>query len=206
VYVAQQQSGKGFLLVYDLASKKLLDVVKVRMGGWPVLGRRVAVAVVCVLYVSLSASTAPQRYQACPSGSAMHGGVQLALEHVKMHFQLKPCEAAWLRMLLCWNYAAVLYCVALQLPSPVSSMALNKHGDQQSWLLLNCIDKVIRLADVAARPKQLKPVGKDAAEAAVQSAAVSQQSWLFALVKGVGKRAPALCMPAVLRSPTGLNG
>jgi hypothetical protein len=53
-------------------------------------------------------------------------------------------------------------------------MALNKHGSEQAWLLLNCIDKVIRLADVAARPKQLKPVSKDTAEAAVRSAAVSQ--------------------------------
>lgn len=31
VYVAAQQSGKGFLLVYDLASKQLLDLIKV--GG-----------------------------------------------------------------------------------------------------------------------------------------------------------------------------
>jgi hypothetical protein len=38
VYVAQQQSGKGFLLVYDLASNNLLDVVKVSMGRWPLLG------------------------------------------------------------------------------------------------------------------------------------------------------------------------
>jgi hypothetical protein len=32
VYVAAQQSGKGFLLVYDLARKQLLDLIKV--GGW----------------------------------------------------------------------------------------------------------------------------------------------------------------------------
>lgn len=31
VYVAQQQSSKGFLLVYDLNSKQLLDIVKVRV-------------------------------------------------------------------------------------------------------------------------------------------------------------------------------
>lgn len=32
MYVAAQQSGKGFLLVYDLARKQLLDLIKV--GGW----------------------------------------------------------------------------------------------------------------------------------------------------------------------------
>lgn len=35
VFVAQQQAGKGFLLVYDVASKQVLDVYKVgRGGGW----------------------------------------------------------------------------------------------------------------------------------------------------------------------------
>jgi hypothetical protein len=33
VYVASQQASKGFLMVYDLASKQLLDLIKVRGGG-----------------------------------------------------------------------------------------------------------------------------------------------------------------------------
>lgn len=61
-------------------------------------------------------------------------------------------------------------CGVLQLPSPVSSMALNKQG---SSLLLNCLDKVIRLADVAARPAKAKPVSRDAAEEALRTAPVS---------------------------------
>jgi hypothetical protein len=53
-------------------------------------------------------------------------------------------------------------------------MALNKQG---SSLLLNCLDKVIRLADVAARPAKLKPVSRDAAEEALRSATVSGPCW-----------------------------
>lgn len=66
----------------------------------------------------------------------------------------------------------VVCCVLLQLPSPVSSMALNKQG---SSLLLNCLDKVIRLADVAARPAKAKPVSRDAAEEALRTAPVSNK-------------------------------
>lgn len=52
-------------------------------------------------------------------------------------------------------------------------MALNKQG---SSLLLNCLDKVIRLADVAARPAKAKPVGRDAAEDALRTAPVSKRA------------------------------
>lgn len=64
----------------------------------------------------------------------------------------------------------------IKLPSPVSSMALNKQG---SSLLLNCLDKVIRLADVAARPAKMKPVSRDAAEEALRSATADKQGSLL---------------------------
>lgn len=57
----------------------------------------------------------------------------------------------------------------LQLPASVLSMSLNKPG---SHLLLNC-GKEVRLADVAERPKGLKPLSRDKAEKALKAAAVS---------------------------------
>lgn len=72
-----------------------------------------------------------------------------------------PCCAVLCRLL------------AVQLPAAVSSMSLNKQG---SHLLLNCVDKVVRLADVRPPPPGTKPVSKEAAEDALRAAAVSTRT------------------------------
>jgi hypothetical protein len=52
-------------------------------------------------------------------------------------------------------------------------MSLNKPG---SHLLLNC-GKEVRLADVAERPKGLKPFSREKAEKTLKAAAVSEVWW-----------------------------
>jgi hypothetical protein len=52
-------------------------------------------------------------------------------------------------------------------------MSLNRQG---SHLLLNCVDKVVRLADVRPSPEGTQPVSKEAAEDALRAAAVSTRS------------------------------
>ena len=58
----------------------------------------------------------------------------------------------------------------LQLPAAVSAMELNRQG---TVLVLNCTDKVIRLADVCARADHVDPLSQEEARAKLDALGVS---------------------------------